>query len=232
MNETIRRQLLDDVIIHPDEDIPRLIYADFLEEYGDKSEIARAEFIRFQCGGFDSQCTCKSVANGRVDLCDVCKLSIRMNRVLLSYRNKWLVGRNNTAASVEKFRRFNVSYRRGFVEELPVSMRWFCNREFITDLFLNHPIQKLKMWGEFPSRLSYDYCFWDKQRLFGGDSSCEMIWDLLSGGKYVETDGRICCMYDSQDSAVRDLEKVCLIYGKSLIGLPELRMRSLLGGYK
>jgi uncharacterized protein (TIGR02996 family) len=38
---------LDDIIAHPKDDAPRLMFADWLDEHGDE---ARAEFIRVQCG--------------------------------------------------------------------------------------------------------------------------------------------------------------------------------------
>jgi uncharacterized protein (TIGR02996 family) len=41
--------LLRDVVEHPEDDVPRLIYADWLEEHGTKADAARAEFIRVQC---------------------------------------------------------------------------------------------------------------------------------------------------------------------------------------
>ncbi|HEV3145290.1 MAG TPA: TIGR02996 domain-containing protein [Gemmataceae bacterium] len=44
------RAFLQTVLDHPEENVPRLIYADWLEEQG---ECARAEFIRLQCGGDD-----------------------------------------------------------------------------------------------------------------------------------------------------------------------------------
>src|SRR5690242_6982954 len=40
--------LLRTVLEQPDDDTPRLIYADWMEEFGDESERARASFIRFQ----------------------------------------------------------------------------------------------------------------------------------------------------------------------------------------
>jgi uncharacterized protein (TIGR02996 family) len=40
--------LLAAVAAHPDEDTPRLIYADYLDELGDERSCARAEFIRLQ----------------------------------------------------------------------------------------------------------------------------------------------------------------------------------------
>jgi uncharacterized protein (TIGR02996 family) len=43
---TIDAAFLDAIIASPDEDAPRLVYADFLEEHGQPE---RAEFIRLQC---------------------------------------------------------------------------------------------------------------------------------------------------------------------------------------
>ena len=43
-----RRALLAAIIANPDEDTPRLLLADWLQEHGDKHEQARAEFIRLQ----------------------------------------------------------------------------------------------------------------------------------------------------------------------------------------
>lgn len=40
-------RLLADILAHPDDDTPRLIYADWLDEHGDDPE--RAELIRLQC---------------------------------------------------------------------------------------------------------------------------------------------------------------------------------------
>jgi uncharacterized protein (TIGR02996 family) len=40
--------LLRAIAAHPDEDTPRLIYADYLDELGDPSAVARAEFIRLE----------------------------------------------------------------------------------------------------------------------------------------------------------------------------------------
>jgi uncharacterized protein (TIGR02996 family) len=45
---TTRARLLQAIIEAPDDDVPRLIYADFLEETGSGADIARAELIRFQ----------------------------------------------------------------------------------------------------------------------------------------------------------------------------------------
>jgi uncharacterized protein (TIGR02996 family) len=41
--------LLREIIANPDDDVPRLVYADWLEEHGDGYDRERAEFIRVQC---------------------------------------------------------------------------------------------------------------------------------------------------------------------------------------
>jgi uncharacterized protein (TIGR02996 family) len=46
---TLEDQFLADILEHPDDDLPRLVYADWLEEHGDEEARARAEFIRVQC---------------------------------------------------------------------------------------------------------------------------------------------------------------------------------------
>jgi uncharacterized protein (TIGR02996 family) len=43
------KALLAAILANPDEDTPRLAYADWLQEHGDESGLARAEFIRLQC---------------------------------------------------------------------------------------------------------------------------------------------------------------------------------------
>src|SRR5438105_14664572 len=43
------RIFLEDVREHPDDDTPRLILADWLDDYGDEADQARACLIRTQC---------------------------------------------------------------------------------------------------------------------------------------------------------------------------------------
>src|SRR4051794_31455126 len=40
---------LDDILDHPDDDTPRLVYADWLTDRGGRDDQARAELIRIQC---------------------------------------------------------------------------------------------------------------------------------------------------------------------------------------
>jgi uncharacterized protein (TIGR02996 family) len=48
MNDTLE-SLLIETRLHPEDDMPRLVLADWLEENGNQADVARAEFIRIQC---------------------------------------------------------------------------------------------------------------------------------------------------------------------------------------
>ena len=45
----LEAEFLDDVLDHPDDDAPRLVYADWLTDRAGDGDEARAEFIRLQC---------------------------------------------------------------------------------------------------------------------------------------------------------------------------------------
>jgi uncharacterized protein (TIGR02996 family) len=63
--QTTRDGLLAAICAHPDEDTPRLVYADWLDEYGDAVDRARAEFIRVGCGLLSDKCA-RCAGEGRV----------------------------------------------------------------------------------------------------------------------------------------------------------------------
>ena len=85
----------------PDDDVPRLIYADYLEEHGDP---VRAEFIRLQC----------QIARQREDENDPAARQLRSHeyQFLRDHEDAWL----GEAAPIRKERTFDPTFRRGFVE--------------------------------------------------------------------------------------------------------------------
>ncbi|HEY1189441.1 MAG TPA: TIGR02996 domain-containing protein [Gemmata sp.] len=91
--------LLAAIRAHPDDDTPRLIYADWLDENGQPD---RAEFIRLQClpGADETQL---------------------MREAELEERNRgrWLVG-----LGVPQFAEANWEFRRGFPERLATDIDW------------------------------------------------------------------------------------------------------------
>src|SRR5690348_11385636 len=91
---------LRDILAHPDDDAPRLIFADWLEEQGDANSTARAEFIRVQC----------ALAGGQLPEQQRVELVRREQQILDEWDEEW----------VRPIRRFvrNWEFHRGFIDEV------------------------------------------------------------------------------------------------------------------
>jgi len=76
---TTRDALFEAIIDHPEDDALRLVYADWLEEYGNKSEVARAEYIRL------------AVEKARLPQSDPRREGLlrRMRVLLKEHRSRW-----------------------------------------------------------------------------------------------------------------------------------------------
>jgi uncharacterized protein (TIGR02996 family) len=117
---------LADVIDHPDDDAPRLVYADWLDDHGEPD---RAAFIRLQC------------ELAKLEVWDARRpeLERRQKRLLRQYAGQWGGGLIRKTRGVE--------FRRGFVEgaELPLNL-------FLTTaeaLFRHFPLRRLKLGASF-----------------------------------------------------------------------------------
>jgi len=113
---------LQDILAHPDDDAPRLIFADWLEEQGDS---ARAEFIRVQCALDGAELSPQRRT----------ALMRRENQILDEWDKEW----------VRPIRRLvtNWTYHRGFIDEV---VMW--DYVFLLNadrLFRRVPIQHLKL---------------------------------------------------------------------------------------
>ncbi len=121
----LHESFLQPIIEAPDDDSPRLIYADWLEENGD---LARAEFIRVQC----------RLAAADENAPERRELRWREYELLADHGGKWagpLVGR------VRRWR-----FRRGFVEQVKLEAgqflkeaRWLLDFAPIRELEVQHP---------------------------------------------------------------------------------------------
>lgn len=113
---------LAEILARPEEDAPRLVYADWLEEQGDP----RAEFIRLQC---------QLAARGRLDpayehLCD------RSSATLNEFGELW-------RAELPAWARAGCEFRRGFVERVAVWSRE--HFPYLGELWQYAPIQTLAL---------------------------------------------------------------------------------------
>jgi len=112
------------IIEKPDDDTPRLVYADWLDEHG---ESARAEFIRVQC----QLARLPPDAPGRTDL------ERRELRLLDANEAKWL-----GPIRREWFNRlFNDFWRRGFVERVVLPLGDFLANA--PAIFASGPVRKV-----------------------------------------------------------------------------------------
>jgi uncharacterized protein (TIGR02996 family) len=127
---------LQDILAHPDDDAPRLIFADWLEEQGDANSVARAEFIRVQC----------ALAGGQVPEQQRAELVRRENQILDEWGNEWV---RPVQRLIE-----NWEFHRGFIHDVGM-----LEDRFLThagQLFRRAPIQHLSLRGRvyefYPTR--------------------------------------------------------------------------------
>jgi uncharacterized protein (TIGR02996 family) len=94
---------LEDIVAHPEDDAPRLVYADWLEDQDDPAGRARADFIRVQYA---------LAALPAGDLRRV-PLEQRQRDLLLAYEGEWAAGLRDLGVASWEF-------RRGFVERIRI----------------------------------------------------------------------------------------------------------------
>jgi len=120
-----QQALLRTILEHPDDDAPRLVYADWLEERGDPDQGARAYFIRRQ------------IALSAIDPAELSGEAIDEQRRLLDlaerrWSSDWLRGQ--------------AQWRRGFIEGVFCSVAdWVEHRE---ELLADHPIRRVALRGQ------------------------------------------------------------------------------------
>lgn len=138
--------LLAAIMAQPDEDTPRLAYADWLDEQG---EHAKAEFVRIQVAG--SRINVPGVCH-RVDgrrghpvrfkhLIDIEPWKLPNVASALAISPGWYQATNSTAA---------VLWRRGFVEAVFLSST---SLGPVTDRLKRHPIREVRLSGWSPNPL-------------------------------------------------------------------------------
>lgn len=216
--------LLRAILMHPAEDTPRLVYADWLQERGDE---ARAEFIRntrenwFHVNNLwheISACipTAKIAGYGRED-------GTGLPRWTFNLPELW--GR--------------AFYERGFLSEICLPLSTFM--QHAKDLFLSHPIERVTL-------TTNDRAVWFNadRDIFGWWCEDELSTltdpNILTLPLMIHMDGdkRRCdklianrfnceemrgCILFREDSHARDaLSQACVAYGRSLAGLPALEV--------
>jgi uncharacterized protein (TIGR02996 family) len=132
---------LEDITAHPEDDAPRLIYADWLDEFGDEAERARAEFIRVQC----ELANLPATGGGRRR-----DLERRQARLLKKYRARWLEPLKKQLPAALYLRVSRGVFRRGFVEQVNLTPGLFL--DWGEKLFGLQPITHLRLREVFLDR--------------------------------------------------------------------------------
>jgi uncharacterized protein (TIGR02996 family) len=123
----VGQALLQAIFAEPEEDAPRLIYADWLEEQGGPAEQARAEFIRVQIG----------LARMQEDDPRARGLQACEKELLKKHKARWL---KDMPADLP---RRSLVFHRGFFEELSCRPEAWVNHA--ATLFAQHPIYRLRL---------------------------------------------------------------------------------------
>jgi uncharacterized protein (TIGR02996 family) len=117
---------LDAILDAPDDDTPRLVYADWLEERGRPPDRARAEFIR-------AQCEAERLPEGEPRQV---ALTVRAGELLAAHGARW---RQEIAA----WARRGSEFRRGFLAQVRCSVGQFLRGR--GGLFRKAPVQYLRL---------------------------------------------------------------------------------------
>ena len=124
---TIENVFLNDIINHPDDDTPRLIYADWLEEHGETdADITRAEFIRLQC----------TLSKMQEENPEREKARLREEELLRQHKTAWEAHLPHTDG-------LEYTFLRGMVERVRMVRRHFRGRA--KTIFDCAPIQELEL---------------------------------------------------------------------------------------
>lgn len=124
---------LQAILDAPDDDAPRLLFADWLEEYGDAD---RAEFIRIQVA-----------LAGRGPGLAPAGLWSRQKELLVRHDEEWSTPARVAASSW--------SYERGFIEEVEAEAGAFLDGA--EELFLRAPVRRVRLHWERGSLLASSY---------------------------------------------------------------------------
>ena len=129
--------LLRSVLAHPADDLPRLVYADYLDETGDPIQASRAEFIRVQCelGRLEAR-------PGQADYDLLLQLRTRERVLQSKFGEAWLDPLRQRGEPLFSPRSHGL-FRRGFVEVV-----WMPAGQFLwkaEKLFTRAPVRELRV---------------------------------------------------------------------------------------
>ncbi len=208
---TEREALLQEIIDNPDADLPRLVYADWLEEFGGETE--RAEFIRIQCELMLPKNITKA-GNPRLRKNRAARK--RERELLLRHCDEWSsIGLNFYMAFASNPHRpihNGVFFRRGFIEVVSCVMNdWI---EHGPKLVRDHPIKFVKITDKRTWNVNGEFIWFDDgDTTDSEDGLPEFLYDLLEG--YASKDDNYGGKdYRTEEEASSAFSTACLKWAK------------------
>ena len=211
------QRLLRRILECPEDDAPRLIYSDWLEEQGEEE---RAKFIR----------------------CSIAKPAQPLLAESFNAWNKWLTESFWRHVVDEGFTWGNIKWDRGFISSVRLTCEAFvggpcthchgarsCNQcggtgrieGVAMELFERHPITDVKLVDKNPHPPGYSLGW--RREFIGPDSVPKEIYDLIDGWRRIHPGPPIQWKeYFTVTDANAALSRACVAYGRSLVGLPML----------
>jgi len=125
------------ILARPDEDVPRLAYADWLDEFGDERDRARAELIRIQIEIASIPEALRTSAEVRF-----LELRTRELALLATHMDDWLAPLRGPGAPLQSGEA-HAQFRRGFVEIVWLPAGMFVQRAGA--LFARGPVRELRV---------------------------------------------------------------------------------------
>jgi uncharacterized protein (TIGR02996 family) len=226
--------LLRGVLLRPDDDTARLVYADWLQENRGHAGAQLARFIRDQiwlwanpsCGS----CTGPEWAAGK--FCPECReREERRGRTAVEMfgRGWWLEWSSpaNKCVPAGALWDDHIQFARGFVSEIHLPLAAFM--EHAKALFSAHPIERVTLTDKEPLHFTLDADpvspDWPHMFVWIRPAGHEAptapvipidLWALLRQQVYGTNSKR----YEAREIAFSDLSDACVAYGRSLADLP------------
>ena len=232
-----RAGLLDAIRAEPDDDTHRLIYADWLEEYGD--EPMRAEFIRVQC---EYATLHPHYLAHEVDCLD-CPKCIRAGVLSGILLTRFRIGRNehppwakDCPSVIMQTKAFGppIEWRwtRGFVSS--ISCPWAKWEQHGPDLIARHPIERVTLTEKRPRHSpalnsgQTEVWTWWRGVHDGSEYLPAGIHSLLKRGRGGATAGVdryfVWLDYDTEQDALDDLSQACVSFASNKARLPAITL--------
>jgi uncharacterized protein (TIGR02996 family) len=209
-----QQDLLNAIIANPDDDAPRLIYADWLDEQGDE---LRAEFIRLQCVNKSLNRSSREMDLGHI------------NRIgWFDADNTWSFSLIANYEPTNDPSRCKI-VRRGFIDEIHCTTADFI--QYCHDIAAKHPVRNWVLTDFKPTFSEFFYSIWDGDKFDNmpddGDLPSQ-VYNRLKGGRF-----RLSFLnhtdYATEQELFADLEQACFHHARSKLDFLQPKQNVTIG---